>query len=444
MIEQDSSVTERKLIAARSILQTLLNAGHKAYFVGGFVRDRSLGEPVQDIDLATSALPQEVMALFPHTVATGLQHGTVSVIVNKVAYEVTTFRTESTYEQSRRPVEVTFIRDLHADLERRDFTMNAMAMDVEEQLIDPYEGQADIKLRIVRAVGNANERFAEDALRMLRCLRFAAQFNFQIEQDTWQALLTNRSKLEHISIERVRMELDKMLEGRNPVRSLELLTESGLFRYFRGMSALDHALTHWLNEGASKRSFIMDPHILQTATGRWAYLFFTVGVSSNVAADVCRKLTHSNQKTTDIVAVLRFMERLTVRISNLNLSHDNQDLPTWERIWKETVIEYNKQTAYDTLELIQNDCQGAKWWPYTATVATYGMQWLSQMKVFHTRDLAINGNDLMKHLQRKNGPWLRHLLTLLLRSVALDETTNDEASLLQLASHFNNEMDGGE
>jgi hypothetical protein len=98
----------------------------------------------------------------------------------------------------------------------------------------------------------------------------------------------------------------------------------------------------------------MDPHILQTATGRWAYLFFTVGVSSNVAADVCRKLTHSNQKTTDIVAVLRFMERLTVRISNLNLSHANQDLPTWERIWKETVIEYNKQTAYDTLELIQN------------------------------------------------------------------------------------------
>ncbi len=429
----DHSITNDKWVAARSILQTLLNAGHEAYFVGGYVRDCLLGEPVKDIDIATSALPDEVLALFPHTVATGLQHGTVSIIIAKVAYEVTTFRAESVYEQARRPKEVRFIRDLRADLERRDFTINAMALDSEERLIDPFAGQADLQLRLLRAVGDANERFAEDALRMLRCLRFAAQYELQIESHTWQALIANRSNLEHISIERVRMELDKMFEGRHPMRALALLCESGLFHHFRGLTDWDKLLTAWMQLAPNERPFALDPQLLQNAAGRWAHLFFTIAATPEQTVDICRKLTHSNQKTADIVDQLRFFHSLAACATSDNL----------ERIWKTTTVEYSKQTALAVLEWLHNDWQGARLCPVSEQLVAHGERWLAQMSVFHTRDLAVNGNDLMKHLQRKNGPWLRALLTSLLRAAANADVANEEADLLELAERLVEAEDGG-
>ena len=168
-----------------AVLQTLERAGHEAYAVGGCVRDILMGKAPHDWDVTTSALPQETMALFDHfAIPTGLQHGTVTVRSGGLSCEVTTFRTEGDYPDHRHPAAVTFSRSLREDLQRRDLTVNAMAMDVRGTLHDPFGGQADIRRRILRCVGEPERRFQEDALRILRCLRFAAVLGFAIEPET--------------------------------------------------------------------------------------------------------------------------------------------------------------------------------------------------------------------------------------------------------------------
>jgi len=216
---------------ALPVLQRLAGAGHDAYFVGGCVRDALLGRPVSDVDIASSALPGEVVSLFERTVPTGMKHGTVTVVLEGRSYEVTTFRTESGYEDHRRPSEVAFIRDLRGDLERRDFTINAMALDAGGRLHDPFGGLADLQDGVVRCVGEAEERFREDALRMLRAVRFAAAFRFRVAKSTWRALGLCRPLLAHVAMERVGAELDKMLGGGEPDRALALLWRSGLLRH---------------------------------------------------------------------------------------------------------------------------------------------------------------------------------------------------------------------
>ena len=191
-----------KFKEALPLLETLTTAGYEAYFVGGSVRDVILNRPIADVDIATSAYPEEVKKLFSHTIDTGIQHGTVTVMMEKEGYEITTFRTESTYQDYRRPDEVTFVRSLKEDLKRRDFTMNAIAMDQFGILHDPYQGQAAIVAQIIEAVGIADERFSEDALRMMRALRFVSQLGFTLELATKNAIKNNRALLEHIAVER--------------------------------------------------------------------------------------------------------------------------------------------------------------------------------------------------------------------------------------------------
>ena len=171
-----------------AVLQTLEHAGHEAYAVGGCVRDILMGKAPHDWDVTTSALPQETMALFNHfAIPTGLQHGTVTVRSGALTCEVTTFRTDGDYPDHRHPAAVTFTRSLREDLARRDLTVNAMAMDMRGTLHDPFDGQADIRRRILRCVGQPEHRFREDALRILRTLRFSATLGFMIEEDTHQA-----------------------------------------------------------------------------------------------------------------------------------------------------------------------------------------------------------------------------------------------------------------
>ena len=224
-------MTEAMEQKGKEVLLRLMQAGFEAYFVGGCVRDKMLGRRLKDIDIATSALPDQVIALFPRTVPTGLKHGTVTVIIDGHAFEVTTFRKESEYEQFRRPKQVEFISDLHEDLRRRDFTVNAMALDANGRCIDPFGGQEDLRNGQIRCVGNPEERFHEDALRMLRGIRFACEYGFELERLTWEALCRHAPLLVHVAIERVTAELEKMIEGRSPDRAVSLLVESRLLRY---------------------------------------------------------------------------------------------------------------------------------------------------------------------------------------------------------------------
>jgi len=198
------------------IICTLQENGYEAYAVGGCVRDSILGRIPDDWDITTSATPHETKALFSRTFDTGIEHGTITVLLDKDAFEVTTYRVDGKYEDSRHPSEVTFTRSLREDLLRRDFTINAMAYNDNEGLVDIFGGMDDLKNKTIRCVGDARARFGEDALRILRAVRFAAQLGFQIEEETRRGITELAPTLANISAERIQVELIKMLVSPNP------------------------------------------------------------------------------------------------------------------------------------------------------------------------------------------------------------------------------------
>lgn len=227
-----------EFIHALPVLEKIQAHGFDAYFVGGSVRDVLLKRPIHDVDIATNAYPAETKAIFPHTIDVGIEHGTVLVLAGKLEtehYEVTTFRTESSYTDYRRPDSVDFVRDLSEDLKRRDFTINAFAMDTQGQVIDMFNGLADLSESRLRAVGIATERFNEDALRIMRAMRFAATLNFDIEQDTFEAMRARAHLLTKISIERIFIELDKLLLAQNWKKGLAILLDTQAYTFLPGL-----------------------------------------------------------------------------------------------------------------------------------------------------------------------------------------------------------------
>ena len=209
------------------IIDTLLKHNYEAYIVGGCVRDMILGREPEDWDITTCATPEQVKSIFHRTVDTGIQHGTVTVLLEKEHFEVTTYRVDGIYEDYRRPKEVSFTSSLEEDLKRRDFTINAMAYNEQEGFIDLFGGMDDLKKGYIRCVGDAEERFTEDALRILRAVRFSAQLGFEIVDDTLRAIKSKAPLLQNISAERIRMELTKLLVSNHPDR-IKLLYECGI------------------------------------------------------------------------------------------------------------------------------------------------------------------------------------------------------------------------
>ncbi len=214
-----------------TIIRTLQAAGHEAYAVGGCVRDSLLGRIPEDWDITTSAKPEEVKALFAHTVDTGIAHGTVTIMLDHEGFEVTTYRIDGEYEDARHPKQVEFTPLLSLDLQRRDFTINAMAYNDNEGVIDLFGGIKDMQNRVIRCVGDANERFDEDALRIMRAVRFCAQLDFAIAPDTLAAIASHAEELSRISAERIRVELTKLLLSEHPERLLTA-QETGLTAVF--------------------------------------------------------------------------------------------------------------------------------------------------------------------------------------------------------------------
>ncbi|MCQ2458864.1 MAG: CCA tRNA nucleotidyltransferase [Ruminococcus sp.] len=199
------------------ILGQLEKNGFEAYIVGGCVRDILMGREIHDTDITTNALPEQIISVFSdcRTIPTGIKHGTVTVIRNSISYEITTYRIDGEYKDSRRPETVEFTADITNDLSRRDFTMNALAMDKNGNIIDEFGGAEDIKNGIIRCVGEPEKRFTEDALRIMRAVRFASQLGFEIEENTANAVHSMKDRLKNISNERIREELDKLICGKN-------------------------------------------------------------------------------------------------------------------------------------------------------------------------------------------------------------------------------------
>ena len=218
-----------------AIVEQLHLHGFEAFFVGGSVRDLLLQREIGDIDIATSARPKEVIGLFPRTVDVGAKHGTIIVIYEGSMYEVTTFRSEENYNDFRRPDNVTFIHSLEEDLKRRDFTMNAIAMNHKGEIIDPFNGVEAINKRIIQTVGKPSERFSEDALRMLRAVRFVSQLDFSVVEETKTAIAKHSHLLDKISVERMTVELEKVMRGQNTTSAFKLLIETEMYKYLPGL-----------------------------------------------------------------------------------------------------------------------------------------------------------------------------------------------------------------
>lgn len=221
----------KKFNSAIKVLEKFNEAGYEAYFVGGCVRDYLLNDEFSDIDITTNALPDEVKQIFKKSIDTGIQHGTVTILVNGDSFEVTTFRTEDDYIDHRTPEKVEFVSDLKEDLDRRDFTINAMALDSKGKLYDYHCGEEDLRNKIIKTVNNPNERFFEDALRMFRAFRFSSKLGFEIEENTLKAIKNNAELIKFVSIERIVNEFRKLLTGKGNKRSLELLLDSKLNNY---------------------------------------------------------------------------------------------------------------------------------------------------------------------------------------------------------------------
>jgi len=235
----------------RNIVKTLLDLGYQAFFVGGFVRDYLLKINISDIDITTDATPKEVEEIFENTKATGIKFGTVTVFYENYQYEVTTFRTEGKYINHRKPKDVSFAKTLKEDLQRRDFTINGLAMDISGKIIDLFEGKKDLKNRLIRSIGNPDIRFEEDALRILRAFRFVSKLGFDIEKNTLKSIEENMELLKKIPIERVMVEINKIFKNPYYVKTISLMNQTNIEKAFpeleKGIELLNSRDSYNLN-----------------------------------------------------------------------------------------------------------------------------------------------------------------------------------------------------
>lgn len=441
----------------RSICQTLERAGFRSWIVGGCVRDVALDEQRadpgtvvrNDWDIATTARPEEVKAHFARVIPTGLEHGTVTVMRGKVGYEVTTLRGETSYTDGRRPDGVYFVDDIQEDLARRDFTVNAIAYDpIDSHLIDPFNGRRDLTARLIRCVGDPRERFGEDGLRVLRAARFVATLEFDIEDHTARAIRPSIDTFRRVSAERVRDEWMKAMLARRPSRAFDVMREHGLLdvtlpeitdsigceqNRFHAYDVWNHTL-HTLDgcppEPVLRMSALLHD-VGKPASRQWNedasdYTFWNhERIGADMAEGILERLRFSNNDQTHIAGLVR------------------HHLLCYEASWSDAAVRrwlrrVSPELAPDLYRLA------------TADVSAKGRDATDEINSIHqlqervkrvvaegaalsTRDLAVNGRDLMTELKLKPGPGLGRILRGLLEEVTDDPSRNEREELLSLA-----------
>lgn len=428
MTEHDAAVWEGALRVARA----LEAAGHRAYLVGGCVRDRLLGRPLHDADIATSARPEQVMVLFPDSIPTGLRHGTLSVRMDGRLYEVTTFRVESGYSDARHPDAVTFVEDIEADLARRDFTINAIAVGTDGQVVDPFGGRADLAAGVVRCVGAAEERFREDALRMLRAIRFAAELGFRLLPSVWKAIRRQRERIRLVAMERIAAELDRMTKGSDPDRAWALLIRSGLVASFADPLP---ALPDLDRLARVRLAAVGDAEL------RWPLLLIAGGADEAAAEAAARSLRMSRARAERWKRAVGMHRRLAPFLAEGASGHPGASGEGGGRAecgrsesardaWVEATVAFGKPAAADWLALAPG--LGTVGQAHLAQAA----QWLRDMPVASVSELAVRGNELAAHLGRPPGPWVGDLLRKLLAEAAAGRVPNERNALLDRAVRY--------
>lgn len=384
----------KEFIAALPVMERLEEHGYEAYFVGGSVRDIMMDHPIHDVDIASSAYPEEVQAIFPQTIDLGIEHGTVLVLFNEEHYEITTFRTESEYQDYRRPDYVTFVRSLSEDLKRRDFRMNALAMNRNGEVIDLFDGLEDIKNHRICAVGEATERFHEDALRMMRAVRFASQLDFTIEEKTYAAIQEHHRLLEKISVERIQVEWLKLMAGVAPKKGLRPFIDTLCYESCPALKDQKEALEQLYT--------VVNGPLTEEET--WLTLAHFAQWSEKETSKVLRAWKCSNAVRQKVCHTLPYLELRLERA-----------LTSWELY----------QLGAENLELLLSVYHLLRPEEETTEKERY-----EQLAIHQIADLAVDGKLLMQELGEKPGPWLGKVLHFLQQQVVNTNVENTKEGLL--------------
>ena len=424
------------------IINNLQRNGFEAYAVGGCVRDSILGRTPNDWDITTSALPEQIKAIFRRTVDTGIEHGTVTVLINKEAFEVTTYRTESEYNDFRHPSSVEFVTSLDEDLKRRDFTINAMAYNDEHGLVDPYGGLSDLEKHTVRCVGDPLERFSEDALRILRAVRFSAQLSFKIDDETRNAISALSPTLKHISVERICTELIKLIVSPHP-EYIRDAYELGITRvFFKEFDTMMITPQH-----SSYHMYTVGEHTIKAMTYtepdrilRLTMLLHDIGkpnakktdengtdhfkghaeISAQIAKSFMRRLNMDNDTIKKVTLLIKYHDwRFPVTPKNVRraVSVIGKDMfPYFLKIQTADTMaksDYHRQMTLDDIDGVRRIFN---------TI-------VSQEQCVSLKELKISGSDVIQ-LGCPAGPAVGELLERALKFVIEDPSHND-ASLLK-------------
>lgn len=394
---------EPLFLEALPVMQQLVDAGYEAYFVGGSVRDMLLHKPISDVDIATSATPQEVKEIFPHTVDVGIEHGTVMVIYHKEGYEVTTFRTEEGYEDFRHPDKVTFVRSLEEDLKRRDFTINALAIGIDDQLMDFFDGIGDLERQCIRCVGDAKERFNEDALRMFRAVRFVGQLGFQVEEETKNAISLLKMNLSKVAVERMKVEFEKMIQSSYRKDALKLFVETGLYQacpLFDGKGEILLKLAEFP---------LKEMSVLQA----WILFVDALNLSDKEVSHLLKSWKSSNEQIRDVLVGYRTYRARKEEEWNFFLAYDCPYEVACEV--EQLLIVQDKSSSMEGLE------------------ATY-----HSLPIRSMNDIHLNGHDIIRILKLdKKGPIIGQVLKTVEKMI-LEQSISNDAEVLEtyVLAHF--------
>ncbi len=429
---------------ARHILQTLNGAGYEAYLVGGCVRDLLRGIPPHDWDLCTSARPEETEGCFAgqRIIETGLRHGTVTVLVDGDPYEITTYRTEGPYSDSRRPDFVRFVTGLEEDLARRDFTMNAIAMDLGGHLRDPFGGADDIKAGLIRCVGRPGRRFQEDGLRIMRALRFAAAFGCEIEERTAQAIHENRAMLDRVAAERINAELRKLLVGQHAGAILRQYPD--IFCQFwpqLGPLVMLEQHSPWHCWGGWEHTIRTVEAAPAHVTLRLAMLLHDIGKPSCKSTDE-QGIDHfyghpavSARLANEMLQALRFDNHTRERAALLVGRHD-MPVPPDARVIRRRLGQLGPEAFFQLLEVKRADSMGQALEQVRDRLAEIdeikmmAEQILAEGQCLTLKDLAVNGRDVIA-AGVAPGPQVGRMLNALLDQVLSGQIPNEREALLK-------------
>lgn len=379
----------------KKIISEIEKNHHTAYFVGGCVRDLLLNRPVGDIDIATSALPEEIQQIFPQVIPVGIEHGTVIVRYNHVSYEITTFRLDGDYSDQRRPDYVQFIDRVDEDLERRDFTINALAMDKEGNIIDLFAGKEDLAQKIIRTVGNGYDRFCEDPLRIIRALRFSSQLGFSIEEETLKAIHQVKDQIETLAIERITNEFTKLFSGIFVQKAIDYLKSTAIYNYLPILSEHPQVIKNIPVD-------IEPLHTFGEVLAHFHYLEPTIPISKWAKAWKC-----SNQ----------------VKNEASNLSHA---INYYEKYGLDEWLVYQLDSKQDQafIRIIKNLSNDKQIERKDLTKMRRGL-------VIQTKqDLAINGTDIIELFPNlSKGRWIHEMLVRIEKEVVFNRLKNTKINI---------------